>query len=233
MNISLDQLIQRYERLGTPNVYDILDQMGYPNQALSSEIRALDPGMIVAGPVYPVQGRSYRADAPSGASSYQMFREITPSSVMIMAMDGHRVSGPWGENSSISAQMRGARGVVLDGATRDANAVVALGFPTFCRTLTPVFSQGRYEIVSFGQPIQIEGQVESKVTIRPGDFMIGDRDGVVIIPTELIEPVLLAAERLEEIEQDIRAALRKGEDREVVYRRYPKFDHVRRSAPKE
>lgn len=157
-----------------------------------------------------------------------MFREITPSSVLMMAMDGHAVSGPWGENSAISAKMRGARGAVLDGATRDANALVALGFPTFTRLVTPVFSQGRYEIVSFGEPVEMEGQVEHKVKIHAGDFVIADRDGVVIIPQALIEPVLIASERLEEIEHDIRAALLTGEDREVVYKRFPKFDHVKK-----
>lgn len=228
MSIPLNELIERYEKLSAPVVYDILDRMGYPNQALSSEIRALEPDMIVAGPAYPVQGRSYRADAPSGVSPFQMFREIPPQSVLVMAMEGHRISGPFGENSSISAKMGGARGAVLDGATRDANPTAGLGFPTFVRAVTPVFSQGRYEFVSFGQPIEMSGQVEDKVTVRPGDFVIADRDGVVIVPQEIIESVLLAAERLEEIEQQIRAALWTGEDREAVYKRYPKFDHVQR-----
>ncbi|HZQ05832.1 MAG TPA: RraA family protein [Anaerolineae bacterium] len=228
MSISLDELIARYERLGTADVYDILDQMGYPNQALSSEIRALAPNMLVAGPAYTVQGRSYRADAPSQASSYQMFREIVPQSVLIMAMDGHRISGPWGENSSISAQMRGARGAVLDGATRDLNAIVALGFSTFARAVTPVFSQGRYEIVSWQQPIKMSGQVQSEVTVHPGDFVLADNDGVVIIPAAVIQDVLLAAERLAEIEQEIRVGLRSGQDRESVYMRLPKFDHIRK-----
>ena len=229
MTIPLSELIERFEKLTSPDVYDILDQMGYPNQALSANIRALDPAMRVAGPAYTVQGRTYRAESPAGVSSYQMFREITPSSILMMAMDGHTVSGPWGENSAISAKMRGARGAVLDGATRDANAIVALGFPTFTRLVTPVFSQGRYEIVSFGEPIEMQGQVESKVRINPGDFVIADRDGVVIVPQSILEPVLLATERLEEIEHDIRAALLTGEDREAVYKRYPKFDHVKKS----
>lgn len=228
MNHALLERIERYERLSTADVYDILDQMGYPNQALSAVIRPLAPQMVVAGPAFPVQGRSYRADAPAGVSSYAMFREITPQAVLIMAMDGHSVSGPWGENSSISAKMRGARGVVLDGATRDANAIVELGLPTFARSVTPVFSQYRYEMVSWQQPVRVAGQVESYVTVNPGDFVLADRDGVVIIPNALIAETLLAAERLQEIENAIREALLTGEDREAVYRRLPKFDHVKR-----
>jgi len=228
VKLSLEELIERYERLSTADVYDILDQMGYPNQALSSEIRPLASQMVVAGPAFTVQGRSYRADVPARVSSYQMFREIVPQSVLVMAMDGHRVSGPWGENSSISAQQRGARGAVLDGATRDANAIVALGFPTFARWVTPVFSQGRYEIVSWQQPVRMAGQVQADVTVQPGDFVVADGDGVVMVPAEVIPEVLVAAERLAEIEREIRIGLQRGEDRESVYKRLPKFDHVRK-----
>jgi len=233
VSISLAERIERYERLGTADVYDILDQMGYPNQALSAIIRPLAPNMVVAGPAFPVQGRSFRADAPAGVSSYQMFRDIIPQGVLIMAMDGHTISGPWGENSSISAKMRGARGVVLDGATRDANAIAALGFPTFARLVTPVFSQYRYEMVGWQQPVRVAGQVELYVTVNPGDFVLADRDGVVIIPEAVIDEVLMAAERLGEIELQIRAALLTGEDRESVYKRLPKFDHVQRRTTQE
>jgi regulator of RNase E activity RraA len=157
-----------------------------------------------------------------------MFRAIVPGSVIVMAMNGHTQSGPWGENSSISAQMRGARGIVLEGSTRDVNATIALGFPTFCRHVTPVFAQGRYEITAWQEPIRMPGQLGQPVAIQPGDFVLADCDGVVIVPQDVVEEVLAAAERLEEIEVQIRAALRTGEDREAVYRRYPKFDHVRK-----
>src|SRR5213593_239620 len=98
MSLQISELAQRYERLSTPVVYDILDQMGYPAQALSSQIRPLALDMVIAGPVFTVEGRDYRPDQPSGVSSYQMFRDIVPGSVIVMAMNGHMLSGPWGEN---------------------------------------------------------------------------------------------------------------------------------------
>jgi regulator of RNase E activity RraA len=67
------------------------------------------------------------------------------------------------------------------------------------------------------------------VRVRPGDFVLADCDGVVIVPSSIVQDVLAAAERLEVIEDQIRAALRGGEDREVVYGRYPKFAHVRKT----
>lgn len=228
MPVPVSDLTDRYERLSSPVVFDILDQMGYPNQALACDIRPLDPTMAVAGPVFTVAGETVRPDRPAAVSPYQMFREIVPGSVLVMAMNGHRVAGPWGENTSITARSHGARGIVIDGGTRDATATVALGFPTFSRYVTPVFARGRYTMTGFQQPVHVAGQVESTVTVRPGDFVIADRDGIVVIPAAVVEDVLVAAERLEEIERQIRTALLAGEDREAVYRKHPKFDHVRK-----
>jgi 4-hydroxy-4-methyl-2-oxoglutarate aldolase len=222
------KLAERYERLSTPVVYDILDQMGYPAQALSSQIRPLALDMVVAGPAFTVEGRDFRPDQPSSVSSYQMFRDIVPGSVIVMAMNGHALSAPWGENSSITALMRGARGIVMEGGTRDVSATIALGFPTFCRYVTPVFAQGRYEITAYQQAVQMPGQLGAAVPVQPGDVVLADCDGVVIVPLSIAEEVLAAAERLEAIEGQIRAALRAGEDREEVYRRFPKFEHVRK-----
>jgi regulator of RNase E activity RraA len=155
-----------------------------------------------------------------------MFREILPGSVLVLATNQHRISGPWGENTSLSARKRGGRGIVIDGGTRDVNEITAFGFPTFCRFVTPVYSGGRFVQTALQVPVEVAGQVDEKVVVEPEDFIVADADGVVVVPKALLEEVLLAAERLDEIEHQIRAALHLGEDREEVYRRYPKFDHV-------
>ena len=227
MSITLTELIGRYEQLSSPVVYDVLDQMGHPNQALDSGIVPLAASMVVAGPAFTIEGESCREGLPATIPFNRVFRHITPNTVIVSSTHGHTVSGPWGENTSLSAQMRGARGIVLDGGTRDANAIVALGFPAFCRYVTPVFSKGRYQMTGYQQPVELPGQVGEKVQVTPGDFVLADRDGVVIVPRALVEDVLVAGERLEEIEIQIRTSLRSGEDREVVYERYPKFDHVK------
>src|SRR5262245_19345271 len=130
----MTDLTSRYERLSTPLVYDILDHLGLPNQALSSQVRPLDPGTTVAGPAFTVTGRPYR-DGDDGAAAFRMFRAIVPGAVLVLTQNGHATSGPWGENASISAQLRGARGLVTDGGVRDAAEIIALGFATFSRHL--------------------------------------------------------------------------------------------------
>jgi regulator of RNase E activity RraA len=221
------ELIERYRRLSTPVVYDILDQLGHPGQAMAAGICPLAPDTVLAGPAFTIAGETDDPTRPAAPSPYQIFRDIVPDSVIVMATGGHRQSGPWGENTSITARMRGARGIVIDGGTRDADAIVALGFPTFCRYVTPVFAHGRFRMSAHQQPVEVAGQLGTTVTVRPGDFVMADRDGVVVVPAPLVAEVLAAAEHLEEVEGQIRAALLKGEDREAVYRRYPKFDHLR------
>lgn len=227
MPIPPADLATRYGRLSSPVVYDILDQMGLPNQALAATVRPLAPEMVVTGPAFTITGAEYQT-GDDGSGAFRMFREIEAGSVLVMASHGHSVSGPWGENASLSAQLRGARGLVTDGGVRDTGAIVALGFPTFSRFLTPVFMNRRFSLVAHQQPVRLAGQVGDHVGVRPGDFVVGDRDGVVVVPAELAEEVLLAAEQLERVEEQIRAGLRAGEDREVVYQRHPKFAHVRK-----
>jgi len=230
MAISLNELIERYKKLSTPVVYDILDKMGYPHQALSAEIKPLDPKMIVAGPAYTIKGADTVKGAPKAAvSSFQMFRELYPGCVIVMDMGHHTASGPWGENTSLTARRAGAQGIVMDGATRDANPICELGdFACFCKFLTPVFGEGRFRMEAFQIPISMPGHLTRTVVVHPGDFIVGDRDGVVVVPKELVEEVLIAGEKLEEIEQNIRRELLAGVDREIVYKKYPKFAHVRR-----
>ncbi len=231
MALSLEEMAARFRRLSSPVVYDILDKMGYPNQVLSAEFHPLAPDMVVAGPAFTVKGGDTAPGAPPApVSSYQMFRDLYPGCVIVMDMGHHRQSGPWGENTSLTAKMRGAVGIVMDGYTRDANQVVALGFPCFCRGVTPVFGEGRYRIQAFQIPITVSGHLTATVLVRPGDFIVGDRDGIVVVPKEIAEEVLLACEKLEEIELEIRKDLEAGVDREIVYKKHPKFAHVRRPA---
>lgn len=178
--------------------------------------------MVAIGPAFTIEGRDA---APNDDLSIfdRLFREIPTGSVLVMSTRGHRISGPWGENTSLSAMARGACGLVTDGGVRDAEAITALGFPTFCCFVTPVLSRGRFTVTGYQIPILMPGQLDLTVSVHPGDIVVADRNGVVIVPASLAEEVLLAAEELLRMEERIRAALRAGEDREAVYRRYPKF----------
>lgn len=229
MAISQQKRIERLENLSCACIGDVMDMMGYSNQALSSDIKPLEPNMKVAGPIFTIYGKTYEPGLETKITNFhRLFDEISDGEVVMMATNGHNVSGPWGENTSISARKPGARGYITDGGTRDAKGIVELGFPTFCKFISPVFALNRFINIDIQQSVVMPGIVEEKVVINPGDYVFADRDGIVIIPKDIVDEVIVAAERLEEIESDIKRELLEGKDRFEVYQRHPKFDHIKK-----
>jgi len=88
----LAELIDRYQQLSTPVVYDILDQLGHPGQAMAIGICPLAPDMIVAGPAFTIAGETDDPTRSTEQSPYQIFRDIVPDSVIVMATAGHRLT---------------------------------------------------------------------------------------------------------------------------------------------
>jgi regulator of RNase E activity RraA len=225
MSYSRGELIQRYRSLSAATVYDVLDKLGHPNQAISSAIRPLKTGWKMAGPALTVHGKSMSAaDGRWGtAFSYDMFRAIQPGDVIVFDCGGHAHGGPWGGNTGANARAKGASGIIIDGGTRDLADLVEMNFPTYCRFLTPVLAHGRFQVHGFNQPITVSGQVAERVPVSPGDFLVADDDGAVVVPLAMLEEVLHFAELAEKAEGEIRRALDAGEDRESVDKRIDRF----------
>jgi len=93
--------------------------------------------------------------------------------------------------------------------------------------VTPSYGRGRNREVDVNVPIRVAGHLSRTVTVYPGDFIFGDKDGIMVVPQELTTEVLLAAERVEEFEEDQRRRLLAGEDRREVYK-IDRYAHVRR-----
>jgi 4-hydroxy-4-methyl-2-oxoglutarate aldolase len=225
MTPTRQDLIARYRTVSSPTVYDVLDKMGHPNQALSSRIRPLGRGHRLAGPALTLHGATMTvADGRWGtAFSYDMFRAIQPGDVIVFDCGGHEQGGPWGGNTGATARVKGAAGIVIDGGTRDETDLVAMGFPTWCRFVTPVLAHGRFQIRGFNVPITMAGQVDARVTVAPGDFVVADDDGVVIVPEALLTEVIEFAEAAEQAEAAIRQAIEAGEDRESIDQRIDRW----------
>ena len=148
-----------------------------------------------------------------------MFRAIQPGDVIVFDCGGHAQGGPWGGNTGANARAKGAAGIIIDGGTRDLTDLVEMNFPTYCRFLTPVLAHGRFQVHGFNQPITVSGQVGDRVPVSPGDFLVTDDDGAVVVPQAMLEEVLHFAELAEKAEGEIRRALDAGEDRESVDKR--------------
>jgi regulator of RNase E activity RraA len=97
--------------------------------------------------------------------------------------------------------------------------------------VTPVLAHGRFQIQGFHEPITVSGQID-RVAIKPGDFIVADDDGIVAVPSELLDEALEFAEYAERIEKEIRAAIESGEDRESIDNRLDRWALLRsRHAP--
>ena len=200
-------------------VHDVLRAQGLVNQVLPYDIRPLSDGMVVAGPVFTVNGRldSSISDDDSLLAWTEFLTVAPEGSVVMLQANDHNYSH-MGELSAETLLGRGVSGFITDGGTRDVKMVREIGFPVWCRYATPSDIVGRWTIESTGQPIVIGG-----VDIAVGDQVIADDDGVVIVPGEVAEDVINEAERLVSSEDAVRSEIRAGVSPKEAYLKHRKF----------
>ena len=229
-------LISRLAKLETAGFSDVLDEMGYPNQVLASDIRPLDPGSRMAGIALCIRGENRvvtQSPTPpeKQLSAYELERKMKPGLVGVIDAGGNNVGAAIGGFIVTSLRKSGCQGIVTNGGVRDSREIVDVGLPTFCKFVTPVNASRRWTIVEVDQPIHLPGIAGSPVTIRPGDFLLGDADGVIVIPAEIAVPAIDAAEKLDAIEKTITEGIRAGGSREQLFALHPRFKHIRRLKP--
>jgi regulator of RNase E activity RraA len=213
---------ERFAAIYTAALADILDARGLHEQTLPPSIRALEPGTHLAGPAYTVQGGpASNTDAAAYDRAIRkvlaMLGDVVQGHVAVYACD-QDVSAHLGELSVTSLKARGVAGCVLDGGCRDVAFIREEGFPVFSRFVTPEDSTWRWELDATQVPVTIGG-----VHIEPGDWIVGDDDGVVVVPDEIAETVLVEAEGKAATESEIRAAVREGMPPLEAYERYGTF----------
>ena len=146
-----------------------------------------------------------------------MLGEVPAGHVAVYACE-HAVSAHLGELSVTSLKARGVAGCVLDGGCRDVRFILDEGFPVFCSHVTPEDSTWSWELVETQLPITI-----GRVRVEPGDWVVGDDDGVVVVPRAIAEEVLAEAEEKAATESEIRAAVRNGMSPLDAYERFGTF----------
>ena len=160
---------------------DLADAAGVPI-AMDSRVRPVWVGARLAGPAFTV--RTPPGEHPSVRRAAD---EAPPESVIVVGGDGALDRALWGDKMAKLALERGIAGLVVDGAVRDAEGIEELGFPVFAAGITPTPPRHEQE-GELGVPVECGG-----LTVRPGDVVYGDRDGVVVVPAELHDEVLARA----------------------------------------
>jgi regulator of RNase E activity RraA len=211
-----DQLLTLIRNeLYTPVVGDILDQHGRYHQFLPQAIRPLAPEMVVVGYAMPVlQTQVFGVPARPFGRLTEALDALRPGEVYI-ATGGAMNCAIWGEIMTAAAKTRGAAGAVVNGFHRDTPKVLEQQFPAFSRGGYAQDSAARMQVTDFRCPIEI-----GQVSIRPGDLVFGDLDGVLIVPAELIEPVVTAALEKARSEQHVRRDIEQGLSATDAFNRY-------------
>ena len=214
---SVVELQARWDKIRVANVYDTLDQMGYPNQCIDLGIKPLFPHRHLAGMVITVRGSAYPVPRGEEGSEWggdyfgKLVEMVYPGCVVVVESGGEQYAGKFGEMTSWALQQGGARGIVLDSYIRDWWGLEVIPDYTPCaRGTSPIESSQRWQITALNVTIGMPGTITSRVRVNPGDWIIGEADGVIVVPKAIAMETLVKAEELERREQGMREDVAKG-----------------------
>jgi 4-hydroxy-4-methyl-2-oxoglutarate aldolase len=208
------------QHLYVPVVCDILDSLGYRNQAMHQRIRPLLPDMRNCGFIGRARtARWMETDYIVEADPYGLELDLMDSlklgDAVIHSTDYGGTNAPWGELMSTIAKLHGAVGTVCDSQVRDCVRIIDMGFPVYYAGIRPLDSKGRARIMDYDVPVSC-----GEVLVHPGELVFADFDGVVVIPKIVENDVLRLAHEKAGKENSSRQELLTGKTLKEVYATY-------------
>jgi 4-hydroxy-4-methyl-2-oxoglutarate aldolase len=214
-----DTLSQRLGRCYASAVHDVLRTMGVERCVLPPAIRALSPGMRLAGPVWTVSGHIDRTKtAHDTLLAWTGLLSKAPVGHVVVCQPHTHEIALMGELSAAALKRKGVLGYLVDGGTRDVDMIVEIGFPVFCSFATPADIGARWIPDAFGAPVTI-----GAVTVATGDYVLADADGAVVVPQAIAEAAVARTEEVVGTENAVRSAILGGMDPQAAYLKYGKF----------
>ena len=204
--IPVEELCKRYEKLYTGCINDVLREACLLDQNLPSDIMPLRDEMTVCGEAFTVKSAPNCMIEGEMTFRAQMLDDMKPNGVVVWDTSADTEASLWGGVMTATAKTKGIRGAIIAGGIRDTKQILEQKFPIFYRYRTSNGSLGRCMITHYQVPVRI-----GKVTIRPGDIIFGDIDGVLCIPRAIAYQVLLRAEGIEKNEVDIFSWVHQGD----------------------
>jgi len=210
--IPVKELCERYERLYTGAINDVLREKCLLTQNLPSNIIPLRDEMTVCGVAFTVKSAPNVMIQGEMTLRARMLDDMKPEGLIIWDTSEDIEASFWGGVMTATAIAKGIRGAVIAGGIRDTKQILEKDFPIFYKYRTSNGSLGRCLITHYQVPVKI-----GNVTIRPGDFIFGDIDGVLCIPREIAFDVLVRAEEIEKNEDEIFSWIKNGDSiQEIV-----------------
>jgi regulator of RNase E activity RraA len=197
-------------------IADALDAFGYRHQSPRVSLCPLTGTRVLIGRCRTTLWADMAHPDPDPyAKELEAVDGCRPDDVLIAAAGGSMRSGIWGELLSTASRNRGCVGAIVDGAVRDVPKMAAMDFPVFARGTCPYDSKDRQRVIDVDVQVEIDG-----VTFQPGDLVVADIDGVVVVPQEVEGQVLQHAFDKVLGENAVRAALLEGMPAAEAYRRF-------------
>ena len=217
--IPTGELCDRFADLYTGVIADVLDDRGFRNQTLRDAVEPLSRDMQMAGIAHTSVGRrNVDVDPDEQIRAHLRMVGEAPEHGVLVVEANDSVSAQIGELMTTSLAAQNCRGCVCDGGTRDTAFIREQGFPVFTGYCTPEDSVPRWELLDWDVEVIVGG-----VSIAPGDVIVGDVDGVVVVPRSIAADVVQAAEAKAGDEDQVRAAIREGATPLEAYDRYGVF----------
>ena len=207
-------ILDRYEKLYTGCVNDVLREMCLTHQALPPAIVPLRDEMVLAGFAFTIRSVADPTLEGELELRVKMLDELRPNMVCVWNSNDHDIASHWGGVMTRASRKRGVRGAIVDGGIRDTKDILEQKFPIWYRYRTSNGSLSRDKITGYQVPILIGG-----VMIRPGDLIFADIDGALVVPRNLIESVLTRAEAIENSEEEFKEWVDAGMSAEEVQER--------------
>ncbi len=217
MAVTVRDLARARKQLYTAVLSDVLDGLGYRQQAMTPAIRPLDDTLVMCGRARTALYREVFHIARGNPYELEiaLIDDLKAGDVAVMACGGSPRIAPWGELLSTAARARKAAGCLTDGLTRDVRYIRKMKFPVFHGGIGPLDSKGRGEVAAIDVPVEVAG-----VHIEPGDLVFGDVDGVVVVPKKVEIKALALAFKKVASENTVRAELQRGDRLRAVFARH-------------
>ncbi|MEU1309016.1 RraA family protein [Streptomyces cinnamoneus] len=197
------EIVDRLARLDTASVSDALDSLGI--RGVLTGVTARVPGARTAGPAHTVTYQPVDTGEEKFHNAANYLDDVPAGSVVVVDNAGSTDCTNWGSLLTTLARRRDVRGTVLHGSARDVAEIRAMGYPLFSTGVTMVSGKNRVELAATGREITVGG-----TTVRPGDVIVADDNGALVVPAEHAAEVADRAERVEGTETAIAAAIAEG-----------------------
>jgi regulator of RNase E activity RraA len=212
----LIDLKQVEEKISASVMSDVLDGMGIRGQSMDTTIRPVQDDMIIVGyAATMLMVDNYDLEKDTFSLQFQAIDNLNTDEVMMVSAQGSERAALWGELLSTAARYRGAKGAIIEGVARDIKLIREMNFPVFAMGVNPISSKGRIIAVDHGCPVEMCG-----VKVKPGDLIIADIDGVVVVPKDVIEEAVENAMEIVASETRTRDELKEGAGLYDVFKKY-------------